>query len=31
MAISIDRIRDAAEVIDPAFRATPQFLAETLS
>jgi threonine dehydratase len=31
MAISIDRIRDAAEVIDPAFRETPQFLAETLS
>jgi threonine dehydratase len=31
MAISIDRIRDAAVVIDPAFRETPQFLAETLS
>jgi len=31
MAISIDRIREAAEVIDPAFRDSPQFLAETLS
>ena len=31
MAISIDRIREAAEVIDPAFRDTPQFLCEALS
>ena len=31
MAISIDRIREAAEVIDPAFKDTPQFLAESLS
>jgi threonine dehydratase len=31
MAISIDRIREAAELIDPAFKDTPQFLAETLS
>ncbi len=31
MAISIDRIHEAAEVIDPAFKDTPQFLAETLS
>jgi threonine dehydratase len=31
MAISIDRIREAAEVIDPAFTNTPQFLSETLS
>jgi threonine dehydratase len=31
MAISIDRIREAADVIDPVFRDTPQFLPETLS
>jgi len=31
MAISIDRIREAAGVIDPAFKDTPQFLAESLS
>lgn len=31
MAISIDRIREAAEVIDPAFKDTPQYLSETLS
>jgi threonine dehydratase len=31
VAISIDRIREAAEVIDPAFKDTPQFLAEPLS
>jgi threonine dehydratase len=31
MAISIDRIREATEVIDPAFKNTPQFLAESLS
>jgi threonine dehydratase len=31
MAISIDRIREAAEVIDSAFKDTPQFLAESLS
>jgi threonine dehydratase len=31
MAISIERIREAAAVIDPAFKDTPQFLAETLS
>ena len=31
MAISVDRIREAAEVIDPAFRDSPQFLAESLS
>jgi threonine dehydratase len=31
MAISLDRIREAAEVIDPIFRDTPQFLAESLS
>ena len=31
MAISIDRIREAAEVIDPAFKDSPQFLAESLS
>jgi threonine dehydratase len=29
-AISIDRIREAAEVIDPAFRDTPQYLCEPL-
>src|SRR5258706_6152920 len=31
MTSSIDRIREAAEVIDPAFTNTPQFLSETLS
>jgi threonine dehydratase len=31
MAISIDRIREAATVIDPAFKDTPQFVAEALS
>jgi len=31
MAISIDRIREAATVIDPAFKDTPQFVAESLS
>jgi len=31
MTISIDRIREAAEVIDPVFKDTPQFLAESLS
>jgi threonine dehydratase len=31
MAISVDRIREAAEVIDPAFKDTPQFLAESMS
>ena len=31
MAISIDRIREAAEVIDPAFKDSPQFLVESLS
>jgi threonine dehydratase len=31
MAISIERIREAAEVIDPAFKDSPQFLAESLS
>ena len=31
MAISIDRIREASEVIDPAFKDSPQFLAESLS
>lgn len=30
MAISIDRIRQAAEAIDPAFKDTPQFLVESL-
>ena len=30
MAISIDRIREAAEIIDPAFKDTPQFVAESL-
>jgi threonine dehydratase len=31
MAISVDRIREAAEVIDPVFKDSPQFLAESLS
>ncbi len=31
MTISIDRIREASEVIDPAFKDTPQFLAESMS
>jgi threonine dehydratase len=31
VTIAVDRIREAAEVIDPAFKNTPQFLAETLS
>ena len=31
MAISLDRIREAADVIDPAFRDTPQYVCETLS
>ena len=30
-SISIDRIREAAEVIDPAFRGTPQYVCEPLS
>jgi len=30
MAISIDRIRQAAGIIDPAFKDTPQFVAESL-
>ncbi|HVC76835.1 MAG TPA: pyridoxal-phosphate dependent enzyme [Candidatus Micrarchaeaceae archaeon] len=30
MAISIDRIREAAEVIDPVFKNTPQYVAESL-
>jgi len=30
MAISIERIREAAEVIDPVFKDSPQFLAESL-
>ena len=31
MAISIERIREAAQVIDPVFKDTPQFLADTIS
>src|SRR5207245_11447906 len=30
-SISLDRIREAAEVIDPVFRNTPQFVCEPLS
>lgn len=31
MAISIDRIKEAAEVIDPVFRDSPQYVSEPLS